>query len=123
MDDLNILAENHRQEREAEVEAVERIIAEEIDILMKWWLGYSALPVIKALVDRAEKIRAAQYRNTLKKMSSLSEEEKQSIDLLTRSIVDKILRDPILYLKSGSSTDRAETVSRLFGLDDGKDYE
>jgi len=120
MDDLNILAENHRQEREAEVEAVERIIAEEIDILMKWWLGYSARPVIKSLVDRAEKIRAAQYRNTLKKMSSLSEEEKQSIDLLTRSIVDKILRDPILYLKSGNGTDRVETIRKLFGLDDGK---
>ena len=121
MDDLNGLADNHRQERESEVAAVKGIIAEELDILMKWWQGYSARPVIKSLVARAEKIRAAQYHRSLNKMQSLSEEEKQSIDLLTRSIVDKILRDPILYLKSGSSTDRAETISLLFGLDDGKD--
>jgi len=121
MDDLNGLADNHRQEREAEVAAVQKIVADELDILMTWWQGYSARPVIKALVARAEKIRAAQYHSSLKKMPSLSQEEKQSIDLLTRSIVDKIIRDPILYLKSGSGTDHAETISRLFGLKDGKE--
>jgi glutamyl-tRNA reductase len=121
MDDLNGLAGNHRREREAEVSAVKEIIAQELDILVKWWQGYSSRPVIKSLVARAEKIRSAQYHNSLKKMPSISEEEKHSIELLTRSIVDKILRDPILYLKSGSGTERAETISRLFALDDGKD--
>jgi glutamyl-tRNA reductase len=121
MDDLNGVADDHRQEREAEVAAVKGIIAQELDILMKWWQAYSARPVIKSLVARAEKIRAAQYQISLKTMPSLSAEERLSIDLLTRSVVDKILRDPILYLKSGNSADRTETISRLFGLDDGKD--
>jgi glutamyl-tRNA reductase len=121
MDDLNGLADSHRQERQAEVSAVKGIIVEELDILMKWWQGYSARPVIKSLVARAEKIRAAQYHSSLKKMTSLSEEERLSIDLLTRSIVDKILRDPILYLKSGGGAEQSETISRLFGLDEGKD--
>jgi len=121
IDDLNVLADNHRQERESEAASVKGIIAEELDILMKWWLSYSARPVIKSLVARTEKIRAAQYHSSMKKMASLSEEEKQQIDLLTRSIVDKILRDPILYLKEGGGADRIETISRLFGLNDGKD--
>jgi glutamyl-tRNA reductase len=121
MDDLNGVADDHRQEREAEVAAVKGIIAQELDILMKWWQAYSARPVIKSLVARAEKIRAAQYQISLKTMPSLSAEERLSIDLLTRSVVDKILRDPILYLKSGNSADRTETISRLFGLDGGKD--
>ena len=121
MDDLNGIADNHRQEREAEVAAVKRIIEEELDLLIRWWQGYRSRPVIKSLMARAEKIREAQYHRALKKLPSLSEDEKQSVDLLTKSIVDKILRDPILYLKSGSGTEQAETVSRLFGLDDGKD--
>jgi len=121
MDDLNGLADDHRQEREAEVAAVKGIITEEIDILMKWWQSYSARPVIKSLVARAERIRSAQYHRSLKKMPSLSQQDQQSIDLLTRSIVDKILRDPIIYLKSGNGSDRAEAISRLFGLDDGND--
>jgi glutamyl-tRNA reductase len=121
MDDLNGLADDHRQEREAEVAAVNGIITEEIDILMKWWQSYSARPVIKSLVARAERIRSAQYHRSLKKMPSLSQQDQQSIDLLTRSIVDKILRDPIIYLKSGNGSDRAEAISRLFGLDDGNE--
>ncbi|MBN1691243.1 MAG: glutamyl-tRNA reductase [Dehalococcoidia bacterium] len=121
IDDLNKLADNHRQEREAEAAAVKEIIAEEAEILMNWLLAYSARPAIKSLMVRAEKIRAAQYHNSIKKMASLSEEEKQHIDLLTRSIVDKILRYPILYLKEGGDADRMKSINRIFGLDDGKE--
>jgi glutamyl-tRNA reductase len=120
MDDLNGLADSHRQEREAEVAAVKNIMAQELDIIMKWCQAYSSRPVIKSLVARAEKIRAAQYQRSLNKMPSLSEAERLSVDLLTRSIVDKILRDPILYLKSDGGTDRAETIRQLFGLEDEK---
>jgi len=121
IDDLNELADNHRQERESEMVAVKGIIAEEMEILMKWWQAYSARPVIKSLMGRAEKIRAAQYHNSMKKMASLSEKEKLHIDLLTRSIVDKILRNPILYLKEGGGAERIDVINRLFGLNDGKD--
>jgi glutamyl-tRNA reductase len=103
------------------VAAVKGIITEEIEILMKWWLAYSSRPVIKSLMARAEKIRASQYQNSLKKMASLSEEDKMQVDLLTRSIVDKILRDPILYLKDGGGDERIEMIKHLFGLGDGKD--
>ncbi|MFA7247390.1 MAG: glutamyl-tRNA reductase, partial [Dehalococcoidia bacterium] len=119
--DLTELADNHRQERESEVAAVKGIIAEEMEILMKWWQAYSTRPVIKSLMGRAEKIRAAQYHNFMKKMASLTEEEKLHVDLLTRSIVDKILRDPIMYLKEGGSAERIDIINRLFGLNDGKD--
>ena len=121
IDDLNELADNHRQERESEVAAVKGIITEEIEILMKWWLAYSSRPVIKSLMARAEKIRASQCQNSLKKMTSLSDDDKLQVDLLTRSIVDKILRDPILYLKEGGGAERIEMIKHLFGLGDGKD--
>jgi glutamyl-tRNA reductase len=121
IDDLNELADNHRQERESEVAAVRGIIAQEIELLIKWWMAYNARPVIKSLMARAEKIRATQYQNSLKKMPSLSEEDKLHVDLLTRSIVDKILRDPILYLKEGRGQERIEIINLLFKLNDGKD--
>ena len=80
-----------------------------------------------AHVTKAEKIRSSQYNKSLRRLSSLSEEDKQAIALLTTSIVDKILRDPILYLKSsddnGNDNDRAETIRELFGLDETKDNE
>jgi len=118
LDDINEIAEVHRQQREAEISAVEGIIAEEVDILMHWWQAYKVRPVIKSLMARAEKIRDAQYSRSVKKLSSLTDEEKAAVELMTRSIVDKILRDPILRLKSADGEDLAGIVSRLFNLDD-----
>jgi len=78
-------------------------------------------------MSKAEKIRSSQYEKSLKKLASLSDEEKQAVELLTISLVDKLLRDPILYLKSQGSksdgTERAEAVAELFKLDEFKDHE
>ncbi len=117
LDDINDIAEGHRLQREAEISSVEKIITGEVEILMRWWQAYSVRPVIKSLMARAEKIRTAQYNRSMRKLPSLTDEEKLSVELLTRSIVDKILRDPILNLKSADDTDLAEVVSSLFGLD------
>jgi glutamyl-tRNA reductase len=121
IDDLNDIAEGHRLERETEIQAVERIIGEEVALLMKWWQSYNARPVIKSLMKRAEQIRSEQYGRSVKKLPALTGEERQAIDLLTRSIVDKILRAPIMFLKSGDGPDGSEVISRLFGLNDGSE--
>jgi len=118
IDDLNDIAGEHRLERETEVKAVERIIGEEVALLTKWWQSYNARPVIKSLMKKAERIRSEQYGRSVKKLPALTVEERQAIDLLTRSIVDKILRAPIMFLKSGDGTDGSEAISRLFGLND-----
>jgi glutamyl-tRNA reductase len=127
IDDLNELADENRSQRELEIEAVEKIINREGDLLLKWWKTYKVRPAIKALMSKAEKIRSSQYNKSLKKLSSLSEDDKQAIELLTTSIVDKILRDPILYLKTsghkGDWDERTGIVKELFKLDESKDNE
>ncbi len=121
IDGLNDIAEGHRLERETEVQAVERIIEEEVAMLMKWWQSYNVRPVIKSLMKRAEHIRSEQYSRSVKKLPELTAAERQAVDLLTRSIVDKILREPIMFLKSGEGTDGSEVIRRLFGLNDGSE--
>jgi glutamyl-tRNA reductase len=119
IDDLNQDAESHRQDRETEVAAVEKIIAQEAALLARWWRAYNARPVIKQVVDKAEKIRSYQYARAMAKLGELNEKDRQEVDLLTRSIVDKILRGPIMFLKSGDAGQNAELISRVFGLDEG----
>jgi glutamyl-tRNA reductase len=127
IDDLNELADKNRSQREKETAAVEKIILQETEMLMKWWRVYSVRPAVKALMSKAERIRSSQYNKSMKRLISLSDEEKKSVDLLTMSIVDKILRDPIIYLKlsgeNGDGAERAEIVKELFKLDDVKDNE
>jgi glutamyl-tRNA reductase len=116
LDDLNEIADVHRAERETEIAAVEKIIAGEVELLMKWWRAHGARPVIKSLMDKAEKIRLSQYNKAVNKLPGLSDEERQAVDLLTRSIVDKVLRHPIMYLKTSDSADGQDAAKRLFGL-------
>ncbi len=127
IDDLNELADKNRAQRELEIASVEKIIERESDLLMKWWKTYKVRPAVKALMEKAEKIRSSQYNKSLKKLNSLSDADRQTIEILTTSIVDKILRDPILYLKSSGhkedGDERAEIIKALFKLGEPKNNE
>ncbi|MBN1374533.1 MAG: glutamyl-tRNA reductase [Dehalococcoidia bacterium] len=127
IDDLNELANKNRAQREIEIATVEKIISQETDIFMKWWHTYSVRPAVKALMSKAEKIRSSQYNKTIKKLGYLADSDKQALNRLTTSIVDKILREPILYLKSSEDgndiTERAELIKKLFNLDSARDHE
>lgn len=124
IDDLGTEADNNRLQREAEISAVEKLIRKEADLVVRWWRDYNLRPAIKSMMAKAERIRANQYKRTLKKLPDISEEERQAIDLLTISIMDKILHDPISYLKADSKydeTDKVQLIRRIFNLDGDED--
>ena len=56
---------------------------------------YDAEYTVNALKRKAEKIRRAQLDRTLKKLQGLSDEEKQSLETMTRDLVRELLRGPI----------------------------
>ena len=76
-------------------------------------------PVVDALMQKAEDIRKRQLQLTLKKLPPLSEEELASIEAMTKSIVHKILHNPVQCLKNNGHRDGAmvETVKELFKID------
>jgi glutamyl-tRNA reductase len=54
---------------------------------------------------------------TLKKLPPLSQEEQDSLEAMTKSIITKILQDPIQCLKKNTSNgEYAEMVRELFRL-------
>ena len=73
-------------------------------------------------MTKAEDIRSREVSRTLKKLRALSDEEQYSLDAMTRSIVSKILKEPIHYLKAtaGHDGDYSRMVDKLFGLSEGK---
>ncbi len=58
----------------------------------------------------------------MKKLHPLSDEERDSLEAMTKSIITKILKDPIQYLKTNANGDRdyGEMVRGLFHLDGEK---
>ncbi|HEY81875.1 MAG TPA: glutamyl-tRNA reductase [Dehalococcoidia bacterium] len=119
IDDLTQISEQNRRRRQGEMEKAAKIIAAEMAEFAAWWQTLETRPVISALMKKAEAIRSTQLSKTLKKLRPLSDEERESLEAMTKSIVTKILQEPISYLKenAGSHQELAEIVSKLFSLD------
>ena len=76
-------------------------------------------PIISSLAGKAEAIRQAQLKLTLKKLRRLSPEERQSLEAMTKAIVQKILHDPIQHLKRDADErdNYIRLIAELFQLD------
>jgi glutamyl-tRNA reductase len=121
IDDLTMISDSNRQQREEEMAEVLRIINAEVARLMAWWNSMEMAPTIAALVDKGESIRRERVERALSKMNSLSEEDRSSIEEMTKSIVRRILHDPILALKRDNGSQYGPTVQELFNLSDDLD--
>lgn len=119
IDDLTRLCDSNLNQRKGEIDKTVLIIAEEVERFSSWWQEYKVRPLIRAMIDKADKIRSAQLDRTLKKLHHLSDEEQYHLEMMTRAIVTKIMKDPIYYLKSNGNEDHEniDTVKRLFDLD------
>ncbi len=119
IDDITGLAEANREQRGGEMERAALVVADELEKFAVWWQEFKVRPLIKAMTGKAEAIRRAQLERTLKRLPQLSEAERSSLEMMTKSIVSKILKDPIDNIKANGHSDRDynEIARHLFRLD------
>jgi glutamyl-tRNA reductase len=121
IDDLTGLSARNRKQREDEIEKASQIIADELDKFNSWWQEFRVRPLIRAMMSRAEDIRRSQFKRTVKKLPRLTEEEQYSLEMMTKAIVGKVLKDPVNYLKTNGSKNYAEVVKEVFRLEEGEE--
>lgn len=117
IDDLNRVSDENRQQREMEISHAEEIINHEIDEFIQWWKQFKVRPTITSLMSHAEQVRTQQLNKTLKKLPPLNDEQLQSLESMTKSIVTKILKDPVHYLHNNQSSEQIQLVREMFRLD------
>lgn len=125
IDDLNGVVSANLEERMREAERAEVIIAEEIDIFARWLDSMEVVPTVAAIRAKAETIRSEEMEKALKRLGGLSEKELKTVEMLTQSIVNKMLHGPTARLKQ-VSTERygvgyVEAARYLYGLDTNPD--
>jgi len=122
IDDFTHISERNRKQRETEIQKAMEIIESEVKRFASRWQTMEVKPLISSLVGKAEAIRRAQLKMTLKKLRRLSTEEQQSLEAMTEAIVQKILHDPIQRLKKDAHgrDDYIRLVTELFQLDKDK---
>ncbi|OGQ87634.1 MAG: glutamyl-tRNA reductase [Deltaproteobacteria bacterium RIFOXYD12_FULL_56_24] len=124
IDDLKNVVDVNKVEREKEALRAEGIVAEEVAKFWQWLEGMELSPTITAIRQKADAIREAEVAKTLSNLKSLSESERRSVEMLANAIVNKLLHEPMVFLKNGGPGDNSRTklalVRQLFGLD--KEY-
>lgn len=110
LDDLRYVTDKNKEKRVKEAEKAEAIIAEETVLLKDALKQMEITPILSGLNVEAETIRKNELEKTLH-MLDLNEKDAKTLDLLTHSIVDKMLFNVIKNLKKAISNDDQETIN------------
>ncbi|MBI4411242.1 MAG: glutamyl-tRNA reductase [Deltaproteobacteria bacterium] len=120
IDDLQEVVDSNMTERLSEAGKAEILVEKEASQFYESVVRQ--VPTIAALGKKFDTIRRRELERTLGKLSHLGEDEKKAVERCTEAIVDKILHDPVLILKSEGplrhDSGVHELLKKLFRLDD-----
>jgi glutamyl-tRNA reductase len=117
IDRLHGVAKSNLHQRCSEVEKVERIVEEAVGNFVTWWRSLPVLPTIKEIQQAAEDVRERELARALRDLSHLGPEERQTVEMMSRAIVKKLLHHPFRSLKDTPEDEEyVATARRLFNL-------
>ncbi|MFO8191305.1 MAG: glutamyl-tRNA reductase [Bacillota bacterium] len=109
MDTLQEVINTNQKERKKEAAMARNMIIAETEQFQAWFKTLEVAPVIKALRHKTDLIRQEKTDSYIKnKLGQLNKKEKEAVDNLTKSIVNAILKEPILKMKNTSSQEEAK---------------
>ncbi|MEH2022083.1 glutamyl-tRNA reductase [Nostoc sp.] len=122
VDDLKaVVAQNYESRRKIAQEA-EKLLEEEVEAFDIWWRSLETVSTISCLRNKVETIREQELEKALSRLGSeFAEKHQEVIEALTRGIVNKILHDPMVQLRSQQDVEARrrcmQTLQMLFNLD------
>ncbi len=121
IDDLEMRVEQNLEERRREAGKAERMVEEEVQVILHWLKSLDVTPTIVALRKRAEEIKQAEIEKVMGRLGHLTPQERGTIESLASAIVNKLLHGPLVTLKaeanSSSSMMFVEAAKRFYNLD------
>jgi glutamyl-tRNA reductase len=120
IDDLRAFGEQSLAQRRQEIGLVREIIADELDRHRFERTAREVAPIITALRARADDVRELELERHRARLDTLEPAEREAVEQLTRSIVNKLLHEPTVRVKDAAGTGRgdlyADALVELFGL-------
>ena len=120
VDDLQQVAAKNMNARAEEAAAAEQIVSDEVDRYAARLQTLDAIPGILALQQHAEQLRLSELDRARSKLNTLTPEQQEAVDALTRSMMNKFLHAPMTGLRKSANEGDATTLSliqRLFSRD------
>ena len=121
IDDLKLRVQQNLAERQQEAEKADRMVVEEVLATIEWMKSLEVTPTIVALRSRVDEIKQAEVEKVLSRLGHLSQQDRELVEGLASSIVNKLIHRTMVTLKSevNSSNGPAfvEAARRFFHLD------
>lgn len=125
IDALEAVVESNIRGREQEALAAEKLIEEEMVGIVERFRYLSYQPTLALLTDKAERIRQREVKRAMAKLPEFSAEQRRIIENMSKMIVRKLLRDPIIRLNEAAGTDKEyyyqDALRNMFKLDHAMD--
>ncbi|MFC4355989.1 glutamyl-tRNA reductase [Chryseomicrobium palamuruense] len=122
IDDLQGIVEANLAERKRAASKIEEMIEGEIVAFNDWIATLGVVPVISALRKRASSIQQETMASIENKMPDLTDREKKILNKHTKSIINQLLKEPILQAKELSTSPEAAKqlalFQQIFGIED-----
>lgn len=127
IDDLQDIVEANLAERQRAATQIEAMIGAEIGQFKEWVTTLGVVPVISALRKKAARIQEETMASIENKMPDLTERERKVLSKHTKSIINQLLKDPILQAKElangKNAAGKLELFQQIFGIEDAVEQE
>ncbi|MGK7377915.1 glutamyl-tRNA reductase [Planococcus sp. 1R117A] len=127
IDDMQGIVEANLAERERAAGEIMTMIGQETHQFNDWLATLGVVPVISALRQKALNIQAETMASIENKMPDLTDREKKILNKHTKSIINQLLKEPILQAKemagSPNSFEKLELFQQIFGIEDDVEAE
>jgi len=121
IDELAPLVAGRRGNESEELTAAQGIVEAEVRRFSAERRARRLAPLIRALHELGEEVRAQELESLAPRLASLSERDREAVDALTQRIVARILHEPTVRLKDLAGRRLADAPARalaeLFGLE------
>ncbi len=121
IDDLKGVIDENIEDRNREAIKGERIVDEAVISFRHWFESLDVIPTIVELRNKIEDIANGEIKKTLQTLKHLSDDDYEAISRMTNAMINKILHDPTLLLKSNGHHQKKsvylDVTRKLFRLD------
>ena len=127
IDDMQGIVDANLAERERAARQIVTMIDGETSQFNDWLTTLGVVPVISALRQKALTIQAETMSSIENKMPDLTDREKKILNKHTKSIINQLLKEPILQAKemagAPKSREQLELFQQIFGIEDEVEIE
>ena len=121
LDDLQAVVAANIERRREELPSAEQVIGGEVDRYWEWLAGLQAVPVLTGVRAAAEQMREREVAQLLRRMPHLTPTDRDAIEQLSRSLMNKFLHEPSIRLRAAAANGRGlgiiDAARYLFGVE------